>query len=66
VILRFDATKCSGYGRCAEHLPSLFELDEWGYAALKGDGVVPDGQEEAARRAVADCPERAIAVVGEA
>jgi ferredoxin len=61
--LQFDSTKCDGYGRCAEHLPSLFDLDEWGYAALKLDGEVPEGQEDAARLAVADCPARAIVEV---
>jgi len=61
--LRLDSTKCSGYGRCAEQVPSLFELDEWGYAALKLDGEVPAGEEEAGRRAIADCPERAISEV---
>ena len=25
-----DATKCEAYGACADHCPSLFELDEWG------------------------------------
>ncbi len=59
--LRLDSTRCSGYGRCAEHLPSIFELDEWGYAGLKLDGEVPDGEQEAARQAIADCPEHAIA-----
>lgn len=58
--LRLDATKCSGYGQCAEHLPSVFDLDEWGYAVLKDDGHVPAGEEEAAGRAIADCPQRAI------
>ena len=58
--LRLDATKCSGYGQCAEHLASVFDLDEWGYAVLKDDGRVPEGEEDAAARAIADCPQRAI------
>ncbi|SEG88807.1 ferredoxin [Thermomonospora echinospora] len=55
-----DATKCSGYGACAELAPNLFELDEWGYAAVIGDGVPSD--EAAARRAAAACPELAITI----
>lgn len=61
--LRLDATKCNGYGRCAEDLPSVFELDEWGYAVLKLDGRVPAGEEGAAGQAIRDCPERAIVEV---
>lgn len=55
-----DATKCNGYGICSEHCPSVFQLDEWGYASVVGDGTVPVGDVEAARAAEADCPERAI------
>lgn len=58
--LRLDATKCSGYGQCAEHLPSVFDLDEWGYAVLNADGQVPDGEEDAAGLAIANCPQKAI------
>jgi ferredoxin len=54
---------CDGFGTCARHLPQVFALDEWGYAALVGDGEVPAGSEELARRAVIDCPVHAIAVV---
>jgi len=53
-----DATKCNGYGTCAELAPTLFQLDEWGYASVAGDGEVTD--EAAARKAAADCPECAI------
>ncbi|MGA4538968.1 ferredoxin [Uniformispora flossi] len=58
-----DATKCSAYGTCAEHCPSVFSLDEWGYAAVAGDGTVPADAEEAARTAAADCPEGAISLL---
>jgi ferredoxin len=57
-----DSTKCNGYGTCADACPSLFELDEWGYAATLNDGVVPDGQEESARTAAGGCPENAIRI----
>lgn len=55
-----DSTKCSGYGACADHCPSVFEIDEFGFGAIKGAGAVPAGDEEAARAAAADCPEHAI------
>lgn len=57
-----DATKCSGYGTCAETCPSLFDLDEWGYAAVVGDGAVPDGDADKAKAAEAGCPEQAITI----
>lgn len=59
---RFDATKCSGYGTCAELCPSLFQLDEFGYASLIGDGSVPAGDEEKAQEAARRCPEKAIVI----
>jgi ferredoxin len=61
VEIRLDRTRCKGYGACAEECPSLFELDEFGYAQLKvADGTVPAGDEDAAFAAERGCPERAI------
>ncbi|WP_037370844.1 ferredoxin [Amycolatopsis orientalis] len=57
-----DSTKCSGYGACAEACPSVFEVDEFGFGAVIGDGTVPAGDEDQARAAVAACPEAAIRV----
>jgi ferredoxin len=57
-----DATRCSGYGSCAETCPSVFDLDEWGYAAVVGDGTVPEADAELARAAETGCPEQAITV----
>ncbi|WP_281689163.1 ferredoxin [Pseudonocardia thermophila] len=54
-----DSTRCSGYGTCAEHCPSVFSLDEWGYAAAISEDV-PAGAEEQVRIAAQDCPEQAI------
>ncbi|MFF0291816.1 ferredoxin [Streptomyces sp. NPDC005262] len=55
-----DATKCNAYGTCAEICPSVFTLDEWGYAAVEGDGTVPADAIESARAAALGCPEKAI------
>ncbi len=60
--VRIDPERCQGHGRCYDLAPSLFGDDEEGYGQVLGDGVVPSGQEDAARRAVANCPERAIEV----
>jgi ferredoxin len=60
VKVRVDPVKCEGYGVCAEHLAEVFKLDEWGYAYVEGDGEVPAGREEDARKAINDCPTDAI------
>jgi len=62
VKVRIDPGRCQGHGRCYDLAPELFGDDEEGYGQVLGDGVVPPGQEDAARRAVANCPERAIEV----
>jgi ferredoxin len=58
-----DATKCEAYGACVERCPSVFQLDEWGYASVIGDGTVPAGDEANVRAASAACPEAAIALI---
>ena len=58
--VRVDGARCEGYGTCAAMLPELFKLDEWGMATVEGDGVVPPGKEEQARRAVFECPMSAL------
>jgi ferredoxin len=50
---------CTGHGLCAELLPELVTLDEWGYPILS-DRPVPRGLEREARRAVTDCPALAL------
>lgn len=56
--LRIDATKCQGYGACAEHVPGVIALDEWGYAYVVGDGGIDDPDQ--GRRAAGDCPVQAV------
>ncbi len=60
VQVHIDPTRCQGHGRCYDLAPGLFAEDDEGYGQVVGDGTVPPGQEDAARRAVANCPERAI------
>jgi ferredoxin len=52
--------KCQGHNRCYAIAPDLFDVDDLGYATEVNDGVVPAGQVEQARLAVANCPELAI------
>ena len=56
-----DRIKCDGRGLCAELLPELIRLDDWGYPILK-PGPVPDHLMALAQRAVEDCPVLAIAL----
>ena len=55
VQLIVDRIACDGYGMCAELLPELIDLDDWGYPIIR-DGGVPDALLDHARRAVAVSP----------
>jgi len=57
--LRVNPIACSGHGQCAELLPELIKLDEWGYPVLDARPV-PPGLDRTARRAVASCPALAL------
>ena len=58
--IRLDRTLCDGFGICARHAPGYFSLDDWGYAALVGNGEVPQEDSAAVTRALLDCPVHAI------
>lgn len=58
--IKLDRTICDGFGRCAEHAPTVFSLDEWGYASLADGPHVPQELAPAVRRALLDCPVGAI------
>ncbi|MGH9192943.1 MAG: ferredoxin [Acidimicrobiales bacterium] len=60
--LRIDAEMCTGHGRCYALAPELFEPDDDGHGVVLNGGDVAPGQEDAARRAANNCPERAITV----
>lgn len=62
--LRVNPIVCSGHGLCAELLPELITLDEWGYPILSGEPV-PGELSKLARRAVTDCPALALRLVPE-
>jgi len=59
--LKVNPILCDGYGQCAELLPELIELDEWGYPIVPRE---PVGRrfEPDARRAVRMCPRLALSL----
>jgi ferredoxin len=54
-----DAIACDGHGQCAELLPEVIALDDWGYPIID-DGEIPPGLEPLAKRAVRACPTLAL------
>ena len=65
VKVRINAGSCQGHGRCYDIADDLFGEDDEGYGTVTGDGTVPAGREGDARLAAANCPERAIELIGE-
>jgi ferredoxin len=57
--LSIDPIGCRGEGLCAELLPQLITLDDWGYPILRHRQVPPELAAEAQRAADA-CPRIAI------
>ncbi len=56
--LSVNPIACEAHGLCAELLPELIRLDEWGYPILTAD--VPEALLAHAKRAVAACPTLAL------
>lgn len=66
--LQLDPTRCDGHGGCADLLPELIQLDEWGFPQLTAGGQragspVPPALHRHARRAVTLCPTLALRLV---
>jgi ferredoxin len=57
--LRINPIMCKAHGMCAELLPEMITLDQWGYPLLAGNPV-PPALLGLARRAVAACPTLAL------
>ncbi len=57
--LRVNPITCEGHGLCAELLPELIRLDDWGYPIIDQPEVPPE-LEDLARRAVDVCPTLAL------
>lgn len=56
--LAVNPIECRAHGLCAELLPELVDLDEWGYPLLPA--AVPPALLDRAREAVAACPTLAL------
>ena len=54
-VINIDRIACDGRGICAELLPELIELDDWGYPIVRS-AEVPAALLDLARRAVGACP----------
>jgi ferredoxin len=60
--LAVDWPACKAHGLCAELLPEIVELDEWGYPVIE-PGPVPPSLKRYAQRAVSSCPTLALRLV---
>ena len=58
VQLRVDPIACDGRGVCAELLPELITLDDWGFPVIHGE--VPGALQEEAAEATRLCPKLAL------
>lgn len=59
--LRVNPIACEAHGMCAELLPELISLDEWGYPIVNELPITPELLEHAKRAAQA-CPTFALLV----
>jgi ferredoxin len=57
-----DWPACKAHGVCAELLPELVSLDEWGYPLI-AEGPVPRALIGHAQRAVTACPTLALSLI---
>ncbi|HEY0804068.1 MAG TPA: ferredoxin [Pseudonocardiaceae bacterium] len=57
--LRVNPIACHAHGLCAELLPELIDLDEWGYPILP-QAAIPAPLVDQAKAAVAACPTLAL------
>jgi ferredoxin len=59
IILTLDPIACDGRGLCADLLPEMIRLDDWGYPIIDRREVPPQLQAHA-QRAVTACPVLAL------
>ena len=57
-----DEDRCRGHGMCLTLCPEVFRMTDDGYAVADPEEV-PDGLEEGAKDAIANCPEQAISEI---
>lgn len=59
LTLRVNPIACDGRAACAEVLPELISLDDWGFPIIQA-GPVPARLHEEAREAIRICPKLAL------
>jgi ferredoxin len=65
--LHVDWTRCDGHGACAELLPELLAVDDWGFPLSRTgerDPQVARALANRAEHAVRSCPLMALKLVG--
>jgi ferredoxin len=62
VTLRFDASRCDGYGMCSLLFPEHIAMDRWGFAQVDPALVHDPVAIRRARRAVQCCPKGALSL----
>jgi ferredoxin len=58
--LRVNPILCDGVGYCAEIVPELISMDDWGYPVVASHPIKNAALLRHARRAVATCPRLAL------
>lgn len=58
--IRVNPILCNGYGYCAEIVPELISLDDWGFPIVSTSTIEDDKVLRLAERAVATCPRLAL------
>jgi ferredoxin len=58
--LRVNPTLCDGVGYCAEIVPELIMLDDWGFPIVDSRAIADDDLLHHAQRAVTTCPRLAL------
>ena len=62
--IEVDRIKCDAHGLCADLLPEMIRLDDWGYPIVDARSV-PPGLTDHARRAADSCPMLALRLSAE-
>ena len=60
--LRVNPILCTGYGYCAEIVPELIGVDDWGFPIVSTKPIENENLAGLARRAVATCPRLALMI----
>ncbi|HVC77468.1 MAG TPA: ferredoxin [Candidatus Micrarchaeaceae archaeon] len=54
---------CTGFGYCAEIVPELITLDDWGFPIVNSRPIKDERVSNLAHRAVVTCPRLALLLV---